>query len=162
MIIRPATPDDAAQIAGIWNLYIRETTVTFTTDEKSPADVIAYIEARQSGGMTVMVAEDGEGVSGFAAASVFRSGPGYDRTRETSVMLGDGLSGRGRGRALMAAVEAHARNAGITALVAGISGENDAAIAFHARLGFQQVGLMPGVGRKFGRQLDLVLMQKTM
>ncbi|MEL7013556.1 MAG: N-acetyltransferase family protein [Pseudomonadota bacterium] len=162
MIIRPAIQSDAAQIAEIWNVYIRGTTVTFTTEEKSPADVTAYIETRQSGGMTVVVAEHGGVLVGFAAASVFRSGPGYDHTRETSVMLADGLSGRGTGRALMMAVEAHARDAKISALVAGISGENAAAVAFHARLGFQQVGLMPGVGRKFGRKLDLVLMQKTL
>lgn len=162
MIVRRATFRDAQQIADIWNLYIRGTTVTFTTAEKSPSDITDYIEARQSGGMTVVVAEDDGALAGFAAASVFRSGPGYDHTRETSVMLADGLSGRGTGSALMTAVETHAKDAGIGVLVAGISGDNDRAIGFHMRLGFQQVGLMPGVGRKFGRQLDLVLMQKLL
>ncbi len=162
MNIRRATQSDAGRIAEIWNLYIRDTTVTFTTAEKSSADVTTYIEARQSNGMTVVVAEDDGQIRGFAAASVFRSGPGYDHTRETSVMLANGQSGQGTGRALMTAVEAQARDDGIGALVAGISGDNDAAIAFHRKLGFQQVGRMPGVGRKFGRWLDLVLMQKML
>ncbi|MEL6118042.1 MAG: N-acetyltransferase family protein [Pseudomonadota bacterium] len=162
MNIRRATRSDAGRIADIWNLYIRDTTVTFTTEEKSSANVTTYIEARQSHGMTVVVAEDGGQIRGFAAASLFRSGPGYDHTRETTVMLAKGQSGQGTGRALMAAVEAQARDDGIAVLVAGISGDNHAAIAFHEKLGFRQVGRMPGVGRKFDRWLDLVLMQKTL
>ncbi|MEO0370693.1 MAG: N-acetyltransferase family protein [Pseudomonadota bacterium] len=162
MIIRPAAHSDADAIAEIWNHYIRETTVTFTTDEKTIAEVVAYIEARNVGGLSVHVAQEEAGVLGFAASSNFRSGPGYARTLETSVMLGEGASGGGVGRKLMTEVEAAARSGGATALVAGISGENDAAIAFHARLGFEDVGRMPGVGQKFGRALDLVLMQKTL
>ncbi|MEL7255863.1 MAG: N-acetyltransferase family protein [Pseudomonadota bacterium] len=162
MIIRPATHADAGAIAEIWNHYIRDTTVTFTTDEKTADDVTAYIDARQTDGMSVVVAQTAAGLMGFAAASSFRSGPGYARTLESSVMLRDGASGAGMGRALMQAVEDAARRGGATALVAGISGENDAAMAFHARLGFADVGRMPGVGQKFGRALDLVLMQKTL
>ncbi|MEM6589794.1 MAG: N-acetyltransferase family protein [Pseudomonadota bacterium] len=162
MITRPANHADAGAIAEIWNHYIRDTTVTFTTDEKAPAEVAAYIDARCSGGMSVVVAEDDTGVIGFAAASSFRSGPGYARTLETSVMLRDGASGKGAGRHLMKAVEATARVGGAGALVAGISGENDGAVVFHARFGFEEVGRMPGVGQKFGRALDLVLMQKRL
>lgn len=162
MSIRPANPEDAAAIAAIWNVYIRDTTVTFTTDEKSQSDVAGYMAARMTGGMGVFVAEDASGVCGFAASSAFRSGPGYARTLETSVMLKRGASGKGLARALMAAVEDEARAAGVRALVAGISAENAAAIAFHAALGFVEVGRLPGVGRKFERWLDLVLMQKTL
>lgn len=162
MIVRAATHADAGAIAGIWNHYIRETTVTFTTDEKTSADVTAYIDARQSGGKCVVVAEREGDVVGFAAASSFRSGPGYARTLETSVMLRDGASGGGAGRALMQAVEATARRGGAGALIAGISGKNEGAVAFHANLGFEEVGRMPGVGQKFGRRLDLVLMQKML
>lgn len=162
MIIRPATSSDANAIAEIWNHYIRETTVTFTTDEKTADDVVAYIDARKAGGMSVFVAEAQARINGFAAASLFRSGPGYAQTLETSVMLHDGASGGGVGRKLMVEVEAVARDGGATALVAGISGENHAAVAFHTRLGFEHVGRMPDVGQKFGRALDLVLMQKTL
>ncbi|MEO0751357.1 MAG: N-acetyltransferase family protein [Pseudomonadota bacterium] len=162
MKIRRATPEDAAAIVAIWTPYIRTTTVTFTTGEKTPEAVTDYIEARQTDGKTVLVAEAEGGILGFAATSEFRSGPGYACTLETSVMLGAGASGHGTGRALMTAVEDHARAESIHALVAGISGENAAAIAFHARLGFVQVAHMPGVGRKFDRWLDLILMQKTL
>lgn len=162
MIVRSATHADAGAIRDIWNHYIRATTVTFTTAEKTESDVAAYIDARQSDGMSVAVAEREGVILGFAASSLFRSGPGYARTLETSVMLHEGASGQGAGRAMMEVVEGAARAEGIHVLVAGISGENDAAIAFHARIGFAEVGRMPDVGRKFDRWLDLVLMQKVL
>ncbi|MEM7733304.1 MAG: N-acetyltransferase family protein [Pseudomonadota bacterium] len=162
MITRSACREDAGAIAEIWNHYIRDTTVTFTTDAKTASLVATYIDARRSGGLSVVVAEGEMGVIGFAAASTFRPGPGYTRTLETSVMLRDGASGNGVGRRLMEAVEEIARMGGARALVAGISGENDPAIVFHTRLGFGEVGRLPGVGQKFGRALDLVLMQKTL
>ncbi len=162
MIIRPATHADADAICAIWNVYIRDTTVTFTTTEKTSADICAYIDARQSGGKAVFVAEDERGVEGFAASSEFRSGPGYAQVLENSVMLTAQASAKGTGRALMQAIEKKAKEGGIHALVAGISGDNDAAIAFHAAIGFEEVGRMPEVGTKFGRRLDLVLMQKRL
>jgi phosphinothricin acetyltransferase len=62
----------------------------------------------------------------------------------------------------MEALFAQARLAGIHALFAGVSAENDPGIAFHARLGFREVGRLPEAGRKFDRWLTLVLMQKML
>ena len=60
----------------------------------------------------------------------------------------------------MSAIETHARDAGAISLFAGVSAENPAGRAFHARIGFTEVAILQRVGFKFGRAMDLVLMQK--
>jgi L-amino acid N-acyltransferase YncA len=159
MSVRAALPGDAPAIAEIWNRYIRETAVTFTTAEKTVEGLAADIAARAAP-MGFFVAEDAGRVLGFATSFAFRSGPGYARSLEHSILLAPGAGGRGLGRALMAALEDRAREGGAHVLVAGISGENAGAVAFHAALGFEKVGEMPEVGHKFGRYMPLVLMQK--
>ncbi len=161
MKLRVARPEDAAAIAGIWNHYIRETAITFTSVEKTEAALAADIAARQAAGLFV-VAEDAGGLVGFATAFPFRGGPGYRHTLEHTVQIAPGARGRGAGRALMARLEAAARAAGAHVLVAAVSGENAQAVAFHRAIGFEQVGRMTEVGRKFGRWMDLVLLQKTL
>lgn len=157
-LIRPATAADAARIAAIAAPFALETTITFTSEPRSPQQIAAALERFP---WVVSVAPGGA-VSGYAGLSEFRSGPGYARVREISIGLAPEARGAGQGRALIGALEQAARAEGIAALIAGISGENPAAVAFHAACGFREVGRLPGVGWKFGRALDLVLMQKDL
>ncbi|KZY33082.1 GNAT family acetyltransferase [Roseovarius sp. HI0049] len=159
MSIRAAVPEDAGAVAAIWNPYIRETAVTFTTEEKTEAGLVADIAARP---WAFFVAEAGGAVLGFATAFPFRGGPGYRHTLEHTVQLAPEARGQGLGRALMTRLEEALREKGCHVLVAGISGENEAGIAFHTAIGFETVGRMPEAGRKFGRWMDLVLMQKIL
>ncbi|WP_108663546.1 GNAT family N-acetyltransferase [Acuticoccus kandeliae] len=160
MTIRHATLTDAAAIAEIWNAAIREPHITFTTILKTTEGTGALIAERQAAGEPVFVAELDGKVVGFATYSTFRAGPGYQRTKEHSINLAPAGRGKGFGRALMGALEAHAAEAGVHSLIAGISGANPDGIAFHERLGFTLVGTIPEAGWKYGEYLDLVLMQK--
>lgn len=160
--ILPATSDHHAAISAIWMPVIRDTTAIFHTDERSPARVSEIIAARRDAGKEFWVALDGETVQGFASYDRFRSGDGYDHTMEHSIFLTPEAQGRGVGRALMDVLEAHALSQGVRVMVAAIDADNTAAQAFHAALGYAVTGRMPGVGRKFGRWLDLVLMQKLL
>ena len=156
-MIRPAQVLDAGPIAALWNAMIRDTLATFTTVEKTEADIAAVITARLD---AFWICGDTE-VDGFATLGPFRAGPGYSATMEHTVIVAQSAQGRGVGRALMAQVEQGVRKAGGHILVAGISSANPKAVAFHTRLGFQQTALMPEVGRKNGQWLDLIFMQKT-
>jgi phosphinothricin acetyltransferase len=159
MILRAARPEDAPAICRIANAIIRDTLVTFTTRERHPDEVILELARPDT---VFLVAEQTGRVIGFASFGPFRSGPGYARTREHTIHLAPDARGQGTGRNLMHRLESIAAASGFHVLVAGISSANPAGIAFHAGLGFSQVGLMPQVGLKHGRWLDLVLMQKIL
>ena len=159
MNIRQAVPKDAGAIAAIWNREISEGVSTFNSVEKSDAEVARMIAER---GAAVLVAEDDRHLIGFATYGSFRGGIGYAQSMEHTIYLDPAARGRGAGRALMRAIEQVARDDGVHVLIAGIGGENAAGIAFHSALGFEEVGRMPEVGRKFGRWMDLVLMQKIL
>ncbi|MGI9367281.1 MAG: GNAT family N-acetyltransferase [Ruegeria sp.] len=159
MSVRPASVQDAKAIAEITNKVIRDTLITFTTDERTPDSIAADIESR---GERFLVAELGREVVGFATYGEFRRGPGYAYCREHSIQLSPSARGHGLGRNLMERLEKIAVADGVHVLVAGISSENPGAIAFHASLGFSQIGRMPEVAKKWDRWLDLVLMQKIL
>jgi L-amino acid N-acyltransferase YncA len=161
-MIRPFEARDTGAVLAIWTPVIRHTTITFSSEEKTPESLAAMVAERRAAGREFLVAEADGLVLGFATYAQFRGGNGYAHAMEHTVILGEGARGRGVGRALMAAVEDHARAAGAHTMVAAVSGENAAGIAFHKAVGYVEVGLMPESGRKFGRWLDLVLLQKIL
>jgi phosphinothricin acetyltransferase len=160
--IRPARHSDSPQIAALLNPILRDTTVTFSSIEKSPEDIDAVIAKQADQGHPYLVSHKADRITGIASYTPFRNGPGYSRTMEHTVYVDPDSFGLGIGRALMAALEAHAHLSGVTTLIGGISAENTAGIVFHTKLGFVLCGHLPGIGHKFGRDLDLLLMQKSL
>ncbi len=161
-MIRDARAGDGAAIAVFWNPLIEGTAVTFNPATKSPDEIDAMIAARQAAGHAFLVAEAAGTVAGFASYAQFRAGAGYARTMEHTIILAPAARGRGLGRALILALCDHARAAGVHSLIAGVSGENPAGRAFHAAAGFAEIAVLPQVGHKFGRHMDLILMQKIL
>jgi L-amino acid N-acyltransferase len=161
-LIRPVTPADFAAVMAFWNPMIRETTVTFSSEEKTPETLTEMVTSRRAAGHEFFVAERAGAVLGLATYAQFRGGNGYIHAMEHTIILSPAAHGQGLGRALMLAVEDHARAAGAHVMIAGVSAENDAGVAFHAACGYVETGRMPELGRKFGRWLGLVLMQKSL
>ena len=162
MTVRPAVAEDAARIVAIWTPVIRDTAVTFNDVLPTVESVALMIAAKAEAGHAFLVAEDAGVISGFAYYGQFRASSGYRRTGEHTIILDPAARGRGLGRALMAAIEDHARAAGFVSLWAGVSAENPAGVTFHAALGFAEIARLPDVGWKFERLMDLVLMQKRL
>jgi phosphinothricin acetyltransferase len=159
VILRAAEARDAEAVAAIWNEEIRSGVSTFTTVEKSEEALSAAFAAE---GAVFLVAEQAGQVVGFATYGAFRGGPGYAQTVEHTIYLDVAARGQGLGAALLAALEQAARAAGHHVMVAAVGAENVAALRFHARHGFAEVGRLPEVGRKFDRWMDLVLLQKML
>ncbi|MCJ8138869.1 GNAT family N-acetyltransferase [Falsirhodobacter halotolerans] len=159
-MIRHATLADAPQVRAIWNTMITDSTANFSEIEKTLAEVEEILRERPRQGYPIFVAEDERGVVGFATYFQFRANSGYRFTMENTVALLSEAKGCGYGRALMQAVEDHARSGGVHSMIAGVSAKNPEGLAFHAALGYATVATVPQSGHKWGEWLDLVLMQK--
>jgi Sortase and related acyltransferases len=121
--------------------------------------VAVLIAARRSAGYPVLVAASAFAPPvGYAALGPFRRGEGYAGCAETSVYVAAPARGRGLGDALLRGLLRRARRRGLRTLVAAIGADNAPSIALHAKHGFEEAGRLPGVGRKFDRDLDLVLL----
>lgn len=162
MTIRNATPADAAAIAHIWNEVIRDTAITFNAQEKTVAELASLIATRHAAGRSFLISEEGAQITGFATYDQFRGGVGYRMTMEHTIHLAPAARGRGLGRALMTRLEAEAHGAGVHVMVAGVSGENPAGRDFHLALGYRHIATLPEVAHKFGRFMDLWLLQKIL
>jgi len=156
---RLATIDDAEATRSIYNLEVTESTVTFDLVPRTLDQQQAYLVAR-SGAHAVLVAEDQSGdVVGFASFSPYRDRPAYSTTVEDSVYVRRDQQGKGVGTLLLGELVTLARSHGFHAIMARIVGGHNASIALHRALGFEFVGTEREVGRKFGRWLDVDVMQ---
>jgi phosphinothricin acetyltransferase len=156
--IRPATEADLPAILAIYNHAVMNTTAIWVDTPADLAERTAWFAARRKTGFPVLVAEDGV-VLGFGSFGPFRPYEGFRGTVEHSVYVSDEAQGRGIGKMLLRALIEEARNLGKRVMVGAIDATNYASLALHEHMGFEETGRMPGVGEKFGKRLDMVLVQ---
>jgi len=162
--LRPAVRADLAQITAIYAEQVASGTASFEYLPPTLPEMERRFDTLVAAGYPYFVAESGEGtVVGYCFASAYRSRPGYRYTVEDSVYVAPGASGRGTGRALLSRLIEACTRRGDRLMVAVIGDVgNTASIALHRGLGFVDVGRMPGVGWKFGRWIDSMLMQRPL
>jgi L-amino acid N-acyltransferase len=163
--IRDAVAADLPATLDIYNELISSTTVAWVERPQTLEERRSWFGEQQRRGFTALVAVCGGEVVGMASYADFRDSihwPGYRFTAEHSIHVRGDQRRNGIGRLLMDALIARAADNGIHVLVAGIDAANGDSIRFHERLGFVEVARMPETGYKFGRWLDLVLMQRTL
>lgn len=162
MIIRPATEQDIPAITAIFNEAVVNSNAIWTEKQDSDAERLTWMQARLALGYPVLVAADGPVVLGYGTFGDFRAFPGYRYSVEHSVYIHADHRGRGLGRVIVDELVAAARALGKHVMIAGIDGGNPASLRLHAQAGFVEVARMPEVGRKFGRWLELVFMQRLL
>jgi len=168
--VRDAAEADLPGILALVNALISTTTIEWRDEPHSLGSRRAWLAEHRAAGDPVLVAVDDEGgtdgagtVVGMAAYSDFRDTarwPGYRFTVEHTVHVAESHWGHGVGRLLVDALVERAAEAGKRVIVAAVDGDNAGSVRFHERLGFVQVGRLPGVGDTHGRRLDLVLLQR--
>ena len=162
--VRDAVEADLPATLEIFNELIETTTIAWTERRQTLGERRAWFAEQQRRGFATLVAVEDGAVVGGASYGDFRDTlrwPGYRYTAELTIHVRGDRRRSGIGRLLMHELFARARRAGLHVLVAGIDSANIDSVRFHERLGFVEVARMPEVGHKFGRRLDLVLMQRT-
>ncbi|NLH82975.1 MAG: N-acetyltransferase [Phyllobacteriaceae bacterium] len=163
MQLRDATPADLPGITAIYNAAVTDTTAIWNEKTVDVDNRARWLADRRASGYPVLVAVDDAGaVLGYATFGDWRAFDGYRHTVEHSVYVAATARGQGLGETLMRELLTRARLIGKHAMVAGIEAGNTASIRLHEKLGFTQVGLLPEVGCKFGRWLDLAFLQLTL
>ena len=161
LFVRLAGPDDAEAIRAIYNREVTGSTVTFDLRPRTVEDQLAWLDAH-AGAHPAVVAVTGGAVVGFGSLSPYRDRPAYSTTVEDSVYVDAASRGRGAGQLLLAELVRLAGLHGFHSVMGRIVGGHEASIALHRRCGFELVGVEREVGRKFGRWLDVVVMQRLL
>jgi len=163
MQISDAAPPHLPEVQAIYAHHVLYGTGTFEEVPPSVEEMAARHAACLAGGFDWLVAEDATGVLGYGYTGKFRARAAYDWTVEDSVYVRDDVRGQGVGKALVGALLARAEARGFRQMLALIGdSQNIGSIGVHASLGFVRAGVMRATGVKFGRWLDVVIMQRPL
>jgi L-amino acid N-acyltransferase YncA len=161
--IRPSHDSDLPAITAIYAHHVLHGTGTFETTSPTQVEMAARRSDVLAKGLPWLVAEEGGRVLGFAYCQWFNPRPAYRFSAEDSIYVHPDAQGRGLGRALLAELTAQAQAAGIRRLLAVIGDSaNTSSIGVHRSQGFTPAGVFKSCGWKFGRWLDIVLMEKPL
>jgi len=161
LVIRDARLGDAQAIADIYNHYVVNSVATFDTVSQTAEERAARLAERDSAHPVLVTESDGTVVA-WGAISRYQQRPAWYPTVELSLYVHPGYQGRGLGRATMQALLDRAHEIGHRLVVGQIVGENAGSLALASAVGFETVGVLREAGEKFGKRLDVVLVQKLL
>lgn len=163
LTLRPSRPDDLPAVQAIYAHAVTRGTGTFELEPPDLGEMERRREAVLAAGWPWLVAERGGQVLGYAYAAPFRPRPAYRYCLEDSIYLAEAARGQGIGRLLLAELVARCEALGARQMLAVIGDSSNAgSIGVHRTLDFEHVGLLKAAGWKFGRWLDVVLMQRAL
>ncbi|WP_458458590.1 N-acetyltransferase family protein [Pseudobutyrivibrio sp.] len=159
--IREAETSDAKAIHDIYGYYVANTYVTFS--EVNP-DVDSYAESivnTKKDYPYIVAVDENDKVVGMAYGGRVRHHDAYKYAVETTIYLGlDVPKHSGIGKLLYTELEKRLTSMGYKFMYGVITDDNDASIAFHKALGFEEVGHFTDIGYKFGNWKGIVWYRK--
>lgn len=156
--VRPATESDVPAILRLYNHHVLTSAATFDTEPETEAARLAWFRSHGPEHPILVLEHEGE-VRGWASLSEWSTRCAYAKTAEDSIYLDEALQGRGAGRLLLERLLEAGREAGLRTVIARVATTQTASLRLHERVGFRVVGTMERVGEKFGKLLDVCIMQ---
>ena len=156
--IRPATVDDQQAIMDIYNEAVVNTAATFDTELRTMEKQMEWWEKHKKN-HPVLVAEEQGKITGWASLSPWSDRCAYDTTVEVSVYIHKDFRGRGIGSKLLEIVTLEGGKVGNHTVLSRITEGNESSIHIHEKFGYRHIGVMKEVGFKFGKFLDVNMMQ---
>jgi phosphinothricin acetyltransferase len=160
-MIRSARASDARALADIYNPFIVGTTITFEESAVTPEEMASRIGTVQAAHPWLVIEARGA-VAGYAYATPWKARSAYRRTVESAIYLAPAHAGQGLGTRLYGALLTELQQLGVHAVLGGIALPNEASVALHERLGFEQVGRLREVGWKLQRWVDVGYWEKRL
>lgn len=158
MNIRRAISTDLGQITEIYNDAIEKTIATFDTEPKTVEQQESWFASHDARHPILIAEEDGL-ITAWASLSQWSDRCAYSDTAEISLYVKEDYRRKGIGKQLMAAIIQEGKTAGLHSVIARIAGSNKISADMCQSFGFQYIGTMREVGKKFGNLLDVHLMQ---
>jgi L-amino acid N-acyltransferase YncA len=162
LMVRSALPEDAEQIAAIYNHYVITSIVTFEEVEVAASEMANRILEIQSAPLPWLVAVNGARIVGYAYAGKWKARAAYGFSTEVTVYVHHGLGGTGVGSELYSQLLSALKSRGIHAVMGGIALPNDASVRLHEKFGFKKVAHFKEVGFKFNHWIDVAYWQLTL
>jgi len=159
---RPARPEDAGQLAEIYNHYVLTSTITFEEEPVSASEMAARIRGIQSLSYPWLVATAANDLLGYAYAGKWKARAAYRHASEITVYVRAGQERSGVGSALYHQLLPALKACGVHAAIGGVALPNDASVRLHEKFGFEKCAHFPEVGFKFNRWIDVAYWQRLL
>ena len=159
--IRKAKIEDLPGITSIYNDAIKNTVATFDTKTKTLEEKKVWFDGHGSKN-PIIIAEENRNIVGWAALSKWSNKDAYSNTAEISVYVKDSFKKKGVGKKLIQEILKEGKKVDLHLIIARITNDNQVSVHLHESVGFKQIGVMKECGYKFGKWLDVILLQKLL
>ena len=158
MLIREAKIEDLKEIFAIYNEEVLSGIATFDTEPVNEVDQLSWLSKRDRRHPVLVVELEGRVVA-WGSLNPYSPRKAYELTATGSIYVHKDFQGKGYGKKILLALIEEARKRGLRAILALIAAENEGSLKLHLKCGFQKVGELKKVGFKFGRWLDVVILE---
>ncbi|MFX3649370.1 MAG: N-acetyltransferase family protein [Paenibacillus sp.] len=161
MTFEEVTEQHLPEIRVIYNYYVRNTTISFHTEELDLDQIKSSVMNKDTRYKTYVIFEDNQ-MMGYVLITQYKSKQAYDICGEVTIYLKPDILGKGMGKQALRFIEKVAKEQGFHTLIATICMENTRSKSLFERNGYEQCALFKEIGYKFDRKLDIGSFQKIL